>query len=248
MLRSAIADDEFEVSVAVLRRADEPGKRFPVVYVPDANFWFAMVVVPAFSMMLGEELCEMIVVGIGHPVGPVWINPAATQKYLEVRTKYLTPTEVEERGGGGAEKFLGFIRDELIRFVDSNYPTNPEDRTLLGDSFGGLFSLYALFQHPETFNRYVAGSPSLWSDDGVIFQHEREFAESHSVLPVKLFTSVESLEDERMVTDVQQLAGTLKGRNYTGLELTYVIFDDETHYSVLGQTVSRGLRTVFSGF
>ena len=40
---------------------------------------------------------------------------------------------------------------------------------------------------------------------------------------------------------------TLKGRNYTGLDLTFDKFDGETHLSVIGQTVSRGLRAVFQG-
>ena len=188
----------------------------------------------------------MIVVGIGHPVGPVLTDPAAAQKYREVRTRHLSPTAVETRGGGGAEKFLGFIRDELIPFVDSNYPTDPGDRTLLGDSLSGLFSLYALLQHPETFNRYIAGSPALGWDDGVIFRHERELAGRCSSLPVKLFMSVASHEHP-LVTGVEQMAETLKSRNYTGLELTSVMFDDETHLSVVGQTFSRGLRAVFSG-
>ena len=105
----------------------------------------------------------MIVVGIGHPVGPNLTDPAAAQNYREVRVRHMGPTVdwLEPHVEGGAKRFLGFIREELIPFVDSNYPTNPEDRTLLGASLSGLFSVYALLQHPETFNRYVAGSPAL---------------------------------------------------------------------------------------
>ena len=43
VLRSEIADDEFEVSVAVLRREGEAGKRLRVVYTLDANLSFAWV-------------------------------------------------------------------------------------------------------------------------------------------------------------------------------------------------------------
>lgn len=116
----------------------------------------------------------------------------------------------------------------------------------MGDSLSGLFSVAALLQHPETFNRYVTGRPALGWGDGVIFQYEREFAGRRSSLPVKLFMSVAALEDP-LITGVEQMAETLKSRNYTGLELTSVMFDDETHLSVVGQTLSRGLRAVFSG-
>ena len=219
--------------------------------MPDANITFAMVTVTAGFLMGGEEFPEMIVVGIGHPVGgPIWCDPAASWRNFEARGRHLSPTQsyLPEYGvtiGGGAEKLLGFIREELIPFVDSNYPTNPEDRTLVGESLGGLFTVYALLQHPETFNRYLAGSPALGWDDSVIFQYEREFAESHSSLPAKLFMSVASNEAPE-VTGVERMAETLKSRNYTGLELTYAEFDDETHMSVIGRTISRGLRAVFS--
>lgn len=252
LLKSTIADEEFEVSVATLRRADGAGKRLPVVYMPDANSLFAMVTTTAAAMMIVGELPEMIVVGIGHPVGgAIWTDLAALQEFFKVRARHLTPTEIEvpeekRTAGGGAEKFLGFIREELIPIVDANYPTNPEDRTLVGHSLGGLFSVYALFQHPETFNRYVAGSPSLGWGDGVVLQHEREFAESHSSLPVKLFMSVASHEGPTE-TGVEEMAETLKSRNYSGLEVTFERFEDETHMSVIGHTFSRGLRAVFSG-
>lgn len=245
LLRSSIADDEFEVSVAFVRGTEEAGRRYPVVYVLDANVLFAMAVHTARFMMLGEELPEMIVVGIGHPVGPLLTDPAARPRYVEARTRHLAPTAVEQRGGGGAANFLGFIRDELIPFVESNYPANPEDRTLLGLSLSGLFSVYALLHHPETFSSYIAGSPALGWDDGVIFQYERELAKRRSSLPVKLFTSVASSEDPA-VTDVERMVETLKA-NYTGLEVTSVLLEGETHLSVVGHTMSRGLRAVFQG-
>ncbi len=244
MLRSAIADDEFEVSVALLRRAEEAGRRYPVVYVLDANIMFAMAAQTAWFMMRGEELPEMIVVGIGHPVGSLLTDPAAMPKYVEARTRHLAPTAVEQRSGGGAGNFLGFIRDELIPFVESNYPADPDDRTLLGISLSGLFSLYALLHHPETFSRYIAGSPALGRDDGAIFQDERELAERRSSLPAKLFMSVATSEDPS-VTDVERMAETLRARNYSGLEVTSVLLEGETHLSAVGHTMSRGLRAVF---
>ncbi len=244
LLKSNIADDEFEVSVAELRNELESGKRLLVVYMLDANLIFASVVQTAWLMMFARQLPEMIVVGIGRPVGSILADPVATQKYVDLRTWHLTPTAESTGRGGGAEKYLGFIRDELIPFVDSNYPTNPEDRTLLGGSLSGLFSLYVLLRRPEAFNRYVAGSPALGWDNAVINQYEREFAVGRSSLPVKLFTSVAS-DEPPIVTGVEEMVETLKGRNYAGLELTLDKFDGETHVSVSGHTMSRGLRSVF---
>ena len=71
----------------------------------------------------------------------------------------------------------------------------------------------------------------------MVFQHERELAEGHSSLPVKLFMSVASHEVPG-VTRVEEMAETLKSRNYSGLEVTFAMFEDETHLSVVGHAMS----------
>jgi hypothetical protein len=53
--------------------------------------------------------------------------------------------------------------------------------------------------------------------------------------------------EQPVVTGVEQMVVTLKGRNYTGLDLTFDKFDGETHVSVFGGAISRGLRAVSQG-
>jgi len=48
---------------------------------------------------------------------------------------------------GGAEAFTTFLEKELIPYVESHYPTAPH-RMLVGHSFGGLFTINALINHP----------------------------------------------------------------------------------------------------
>ena len=79
---------------------------------------------------------------------------------------------------GGAANFLRFIREELQPFIDKEYPTIPSDRGYFGDSLGGLFGLYALFNEPETFNRYIIGSPSIWWDEKAIVKQAEKFIAS----------------------------------------------------------------------
>jgi predicted alpha/beta superfamily hydrolase len=102
--------------------------------------------------------------------------------------------------------------------------------------------------------RYIVGSPSIWWDGAVTFEHERAFAERSSDLPARVFMSVGSLEEPgpdaqsaaaKMVSNVREMDRILRDRKYAGLELTTHIFDDETHVSVIPATLSRGLRVVF---
>ena len=46
---------------------------------------------------------------------------------------------------------------------------------------------------------------------------------------------------------MEKMVETPESRNYAGLEVSFERFEDETHTSVIGRTVSRGLRAVFSG-
>ena len=65
-------------------------------------------------------------------------------------------------------------------FIDEEYRTVQTDRGLYGFSMGGLFTVYTMLHHPDLFQRYIAGSPSLWWNDGITFTYEETFAREHS--------------------------------------------------------------------
>jgi predicted alpha/beta superfamily hydrolase len=51
------------------------------------------------------------------------------------------------------DAYLKFIVEELKPFIDSRYPTRPDQNNtyLMGSSMGGLISLYGLCRYPEVF-------------------------------------------------------------------------------------------------
>ena len=135
-------------------------------------------------------------------------------------------------------------------FVQDHYRISPQDSVLAGDSYGGLFGLYTLFHQPETFGRYIIGSPSIWWDDRIILDYEAKYAAKHTDLSAKVFMSVGALEvfepePAAMVSNMELLIRRLHLRNYKNLELSSHVFENETHLSVIPGTMSRGLRTVF---
>ncbi len=54
-----------------------------------------------------------------------------------------------------SDRYLQFMVEEIKPFVDSEYRTlpGPENTVVMGSSMGGLASLYALCEYPETFGR-----------------------------------------------------------------------------------------------
>ena len=64
---------------------------------------------------------------------------------------------------GGAAVFLDFMEKELVPYVETHYPVT-NFRTLIGHSYGGLFTIYALSERPTLFHYYLAIDPSMdWS-------------------------------------------------------------------------------------
>lgn len=64
--------------------------------------------------------------------------------------------------GGEGDAYVRFIKDELKPFIDSEFPTNPEDTAIVGSSAGGNISFYAALRYPEVFKKCAALSCAFW--------------------------------------------------------------------------------------
>jgi hypothetical protein len=149
-----------------------------------------------------------------------------------------------------APAFLAFINDELKPLIEAKYRIDAGDQTHVGMSLGGLFALYALFAAPQSFQRVVALSPSIWWNDRDILRAEAAFARDARDLPVNLFLSIGALEETgsptaKMVSNLYEMDAVLRGRKYPSLRQTMEVFPQETHNSVYAASLTRGLRTVF---
>lgn len=142
--------------------------KYPVVYVLDGDTNFSLVAsLERFSTkFLFRSQPEMIVVGIR--------NIDRTKDYTP--TKSLSKNKdnkLQYETSGGAENFINFIDKELKPFVNKKFRTTGFD-VLHGHSFGGLFAIYTLLNHTDSFNAYIAIDPSLWWDNKVIFKQAQE--------------------------------------------------------------------------
>jgi len=106
--------------------------------------------------------------------------------YKALRTRDFVPP-ASPGGTGGAAAFLRFLREELKPLIDAKYHTQADDATLVGHSLGGLFALYALFQEPAVFQRYIVGSPSIFWNGKAILTEAASFARTHTDLSAHVF-------------------------------------------------------------
>ncbi len=247
----------YEISVALPRNYHTSGDSYPVLYGVDA---FGTVVEAARLLRLDKLIPELLIVGVGFTVSSFFdaskpravdLTPTQDQDW-EIEQAEESPESPAPEGSGGAPEFLQFLRQELIPSIDAEFRTNPLDRALFGHSFGGLFAIHALLNGEGTFQRFIAGSPSLWWDDDVTFRHEEAFAAAHAELPARVFFAVGELEEQdpdlywgHMVSDLQRFVEAVKGRQYNGLEFELHVFEDESHESVIPATISRGLLYIY---
>ena len=259
VITSMATGRDYQVTVALPKGYAESTRRYPVLYAMDANGQLGTVVEAARLMRFDELVPELIIVGVGYPVGRMWnaqspravdLTPTSDPEWVEQRPLDYPQFPAPE-GSGGAPGFLRFLLEELIPLVEAEYRANPTDRALYGHSFGGLFALYSLLNGQGTFQKFIVGSPSLWWDDRVTFALESTFHESHDSLPGRVFLAIGLLEESDsypMVSDLEDFLAVLEERDYSGLEFESMFFPDETHNSVIAPTISRGLRSVYRGW
>lgn len=230
---SELVADTFHIMVSVPDGYYSSDKRYPVLYVLDGDVAFGMAASVARYLQIGENIPELIIVGIGYG----GLDKSAGEK----RRRDYRPTPT-----GGAQSFLKFLEDELLPFIDNNYRTVPGERAINGYSIGGLFGLYTLFTKPEIFNRYIIGSPSLTWDNYSIFSYEENSSEKIGEKKIGLFVSVGNEEsDEKYFDPIDQLVTKIQERNYPGVKLEAKVFDGSTHLMGPPESLTHGLISVF---
>ncbi|MDT9600598.1 alpha/beta hydrolase [Sphingosinicella rhizophila] len=167
-----------------------------------------------------------------------------------------------------ADLFHQFLTEELRPQIEAAYPVDRHDSILWGHSFGGLFALHILFNYPEAYRTYLVNSPSINWNNGSILKDEVNLVAqlaAGKVAPRVLLTAgefEEKLADHvtipsgatreqmqamltafGMITHAVGLADRLKAAKApAGTQVEAIVFDGETHLSVIPGAISRGLR------
>jgi predicted alpha/beta superfamily hydrolase len=218
--------------------AHDQRQQYPVLYLLDGQWDFKLLDSIQGGLFYDGFVPQMIIVGITYS--------GKDADYDALRAMDYTPVaDPSIPGSGGAPQFFSFVKDELIPLIESNYRADPAQRTLMGSSFGGSFTLYALFTEPSLFSGYVAASPAVSYGDGEAFKQESAYASVHQDLPVRLFLSVGDIEF--LTSPVEEFMKVISERNYTGLDLETRLIEGERHAGNKPEAYNRGLKFIFQG-
>jgi hypothetical protein len=216
-----------------------PDKSYPVLYFMDAYWEMPLLSSIHGQLVFDNVIPEMIMVGFSYP--------GEDTNYGDLRARDLTPTKVEKNNpnSGGASRFLQFIEEVVIPRIESDYRADKNNRALSGSSLGGLFALYAMYEKPDLFKRFIAISPAAGWDNNYLFTRDDTYAANSDSLSVRLFLSYGGDEYLPFREPIIAFQEKISGRNYKGLALLNYIIEGERHSGVKSEGYSRGLRWVF---
>ena len=203
---------------------------YPVVYVLDgsAHEDFPHIAGLVQFMNMYDLMPKSIVLGIANVDRyRDFSHPTTDKKDLEA-----LPT------GGGSEKFIRFLKEEVQPFVREHYKTNGHS-TIIGQSMGGLLASEILLTQPAMFNDYIIVSPSLWWDSQSLVKGADTFFKAHPKLENKVFVSL-GKEHPTMHEVADMLVNAIKTSGNEKLIVYYEPILTEDHATILHRAVYRG--------
>ncbi|HZV65032.1 MAG TPA: alpha/beta hydrolase-fold protein [Telluria sp.] len=249
---------DYQLFVSLPLDYGQTSKRYPVLFVTDANYAFPLV--RSITRRVGDHgrgLQDFILVGLSYGKGD-------TVDYS--RRRDYTPSANGDRNAvsdmpgrqpayGEADGYRRFIAEEVFPFIARQYRADMKRKIFVGHSYGSLLGVQILLTDPSMFEHYILGSPSLWFDKRIMFAREKAYAGTHKDLPAKVFMAAASYEtpnpkshdpryskDDDMIGDMRSFESALKSRHYPNLHIQSTVIKDEDHLTVFPAIVTRGLK------
>jgi predicted alpha/beta superfamily hydrolase len=256
-VHAAALNRDYQVFVALPDSYRTSNRRYPLLFVVDANYAFPLSrnIAQRLSRHAGME--EVIVVGLSYAKGDAAVY-SRRRDYTPTTPRthdYSSDMPGRAPAFGEAEAYGRFIEADVFPLIAANYRADMGRKIFAGHSYGSLLGLQLLLTRPDTFEHYILGSPSLWYDRGIMFDRERDYAKAHKDMAASVFFGIggretlaagrqrsRSEDDADMVADVKDFNGALKSRRYPGLKTRVEIYADEDHASVFPFLLTHGLR------
>ena len=227
-VQSTILNEERNINIYLPNDYASSNNRYPVLYLLDGRTHFQHATGAVNFLSNQGSVPNMIIVSV-H-------NVDRNRDFSPVYDDRI-PTS------GGAEKFLGFMSDELITYLDGHYRTSGFD-ILMGHSFGGTFAVYSLITKPEVFDAYIAVSPYLQFADNYLVKRAGEALTPNSAGMKYFFMTVGNEPD--YFDALAEFSSTLKEKSEGTVDLSYVKMESENHATIPYNSVFNGLRFIFS--
>ena len=230
----SVYDEELDTTFIVhvtLPPGFDKSKTYPMFVMTDGVWRFGDH--PALrKMMENNEAEDVILVSIGYDFSIDGTDNG-------IRGKYFCDNK---------EKFMGFITDNLMPYLNEEYSIDFEKSTLYGHSLGGVFTHYAAFNSDsyenQPFHNYIIGSPAFWSpyfENNGEYKSEYGYFDRNDKLDKSLYISGGENEDpdyeeyygenDSTLEGISNLMDRLEKYGVTSAECK--IYEDSNHYEYI---------------
>jgi len=215
--------------------------QYPVIYLldgsADEDFIHIAGLVQFCSFEWVKQVPKSIVVGIAN---------------VDRRRDFTFPTTIQgdklaNPTSGHSDKFIRFMESELLPQMENKYKING-NRTLIGESLGGLLATEILLKNAALFNKYIIVSPSLWWDNGSILTLNSATYTPAFNRPTDIYIGVgkEGLTPTTiprvMEVDANLLADKLSATKNKSLNIRFDYLPAENHGTIMHQAVLNAFR------
>ena len=234
----------------------EKKQKYPIAFILDGEV-FLPTLSDVHGYYSGGFMPEMVLVGISNNKNRIRDLTTST-----IKTKYGMPFNEKN---GEADNFIKFIEKELIPFIENKYPVT-NFRTLIGHSYGGLFTMYTLINHPHLFANYLAIDPSLDWDDQKLLKEAQELLTTQKYENKSLFVSLSGqlhMQDSKITIDNVMkdttdftlfarsniaFSNLVKQNNQNGLFFDWEFYPKDLHGTIPLPSIMDGLISIFEWY
>lgn len=132
------------------------------------------------------------------------------------------------------DRYAAFVVEELLGWVARRYPqvSRAKHRGIGGSSYGAVSALYTTLSYPETFDRLLLESPSLFIGGRRLLADTR----LASRVPSRVYLGIGTAESRdpvvsaRVLADALELAAALREKGLGPRRLRLLIEDGTTHH------------------
>lgn len=231
MIHSTFNGADYNIQVALPQDYNAGTQQYATIYVLDGEENFSYVAENCEKISGDLSTSNVLVVSIG---------------YGNDRAVDYTPSTANE-GGGHAEEFMQFIKDELIPRIESDYnaDTSREKRIIMGHSYGGLLAAFAFTNYNTVFGNYLMLSPSIWYDSEVLLRLEKDNRNRNENNHQLVYMGLGALEKNgNMLAPFEAFYQRLN-THYPGIALERHLEPHQDHVGSKNPNIIRGLHFYF---
>ncbi|WP_419698598.1 alpha/beta hydrolase-fold protein [Mucilaginibacter sp. NFX135] len=216
--------------------SDTAAIKYDVIYITDGE-WNTQIVSNIERFLEIQFIPANIMVSL----------PNTMLQGQNMRGRDLTPTRTDgDPQSGGATRYIAFIKTELMPYINKKYRTTGMN-TYHGGSLGGLFGMYTLMKEPRLFQSYLLADPSFWWDKDYLPKLVRDSIGKIDLRNTTLLITGREGEPAKEQR-VNAMDSILKKAAPAGFHYKLMLYNDETHNSMIFRTVYDGLKLTYHGY